>query len=56
MRATLSSEYLPIFEGNPSRAKSDQKLSVWDVDLGSWRGFSWDKLQVFDGEDVVVIR
>jgi len=54
MEATLNSDILPevvreIEEKVAPRKKTEDALSVWDINAEGWRSFRWDKLQTVNG-------
>lgn len=52
MDATLRQDILPVVdesESKSARKKSDESLSVWDVNADGWRSFRWDKVQAVNG-------
>ena len=52
MDATLRADILPLIkegETQTARKKSDESLSVWDVNADGWRSFRWDKVQAVNG-------
>ena len=55
MEATLKADMLPevvreIEEKAQPRKKSEDAMSVWDINAEGWRSFRWDKLQTVNGE------
>jgi hypothetical protein len=53
MRATLNENQMPEIvaeiENKAPRKKSENALSVWDVDKQAWRSFRWDRLEKING-------
>jgi hypothetical protein len=51
MRCTLKPEALPVVEGvvestsKTTKTKTEDSLSVWDLDASGWRSFRWDSLK-----------
>lgn len=45
MRCTLSESVLPNVESVSTRKKSDESISVWDLDENGWRSFRWDSVK-----------
>jgi hypothetical protein len=51
MRCTLKPEALPVVEevkettSKATKTKSEDSLSVWDLDATGWRSFRWDSLK-----------
>lgn len=53
MNCTLREDVLPEYDSDSTRKKSDNVLSVWDVDRGDWRSFRYDSVTSFQiGGDV----
>lgn len=53
MNCTLREDVLPEVTSDSTRKKSDNVLSVWDVDRSDWRSFRYDSVTSFQiGEDV----
>lgn len=55
MEATLQADKMPaavveIEQKAVPRKKSDESLSVWDINASGWRSFRWDKVQTVNGE------
>jgi len=49
MECTLSEKYLPVVtEEKVSKPRSNEALSVWDINANGWRSFRWDRLQAFN--------
>ncbi len=51
MQCTLMSTYLPEIGSSEARRKtkkSDDALSVWDVEKNAWRAFRVDRIRSFD--------
>jgi hypothetical protein len=54
MRCTLSPELLPqVVEqtektSKTTKKKSDDVLSVWDLDANGWRSFRWDSVKALE--------
>lgn len=45
MDCTLHQSYLPeSIENTNTKKQSDSSISVWDVNLDSWRSFRWDSI------------
>lgn len=53
MKATLNENQMPEIvaeiENKAPRKKSEDALSVWDVDKQAWRSFRWDRLEQING-------
>lgn len=46
MRCTLQESVLPKVEpSTKSRKKSEESISVWDLDEDGWRSFRWDSIK-----------
>ena len=54
MNATLREDQMPEIvreiEEKAPRKKSEEALSVWDVDKQAWRSFRWDNLKKVNGQ------
>lgn len=54
MRCTLKAEFLPESARPKSGALltegdgASERISVWDLDIGDWRGFRVDSVQMFE--------
>jgi len=44
MKCTLQETFLPEYNGDSTRKKNDNVLSVWDVDTQDWRSFRFDSV------------
>ena len=56
MKATLNADYLPpteVKESTTSKPRSEDAIAVYDVTIGDWRSFRWDRLQTVDGVSFV---
>ena len=45
MRCTLNDKHLPAVDRHSEQQRSAEALSVWELDLDSWRSFRFDRLQ-----------
>ena len=53
MQATLKEDLLPEVQADfgsdtPTRSKSKDTISVWDVESQGWRSFRWDSIKSID--------
>jgi hypothetical protein len=54
MRCTLKAEFLPESDRRASGSLltegdgASERISVWDLDVGEWRGFRVDSVQSFE--------
>ena len=47
LKCTLKQDIVPLYEKKTDRekAKNDNVLSVWDLDLSEWRSFRFDSIK-----------
>lgn len=47
LNCTLKSDVIPLYEKKTDRekAKNDEVLSVWDLDINEWRSFRFDSIK-----------
>lgn len=54
MNCTLQENYLPEYNSDSTKKKSDNVLAVWDIDRKGWRSFRFDSVTSYQiGEDNV---
>lgn len=44
LKCTLQESFLPEYNSDSTRKKSDNVLSVWDVESNEWRSFRFDSV------------
>ena len=44
LKCTLQEEYLPEYNGDSTRKKNENVISVWDIESKDWRSFRFDSV------------